>query len=153
MARLLQAWRERDRPIIHVQHLSTSPESPLFPGQPGCEFKDGVKPLNHEPIFQKSVNSAFIGTSLEAYLRENGIDSLVVGGLTTDHCVSTSTRMAANLGFTVFLVANGTATFDRTTYNGKSYTAEEIHDTALASLHNEFAIVVTTEDVLAAIQP
>ncbi|MEO1352715.1 MAG: cysteine hydrolase family protein [Cyanobacteria bacterium J06635_15] len=148
MARLLQIWRETERPVIHIQHLSVSPQSPLRADQPGCEFKSEVKPLSHEPIFQKTVNSAFIGTSLESHLRDNTIDSLVVVGLTTDHCVSTSTRMAANLGFRVFLVSDGTATFERTSYDGKHYTSEEIHATALASLHDEFAVIVDTDDII-----
>ncbi|MEM6437321.1 MAG: isochorismatase family protein, partial [Cyanobacteria bacterium P01_D01_bin.115] len=124
------------------------PQSPLRADQPGCEFKSEVKPLSHEPIFQKTVNSAFIGTSLESHLRDNAIYALVVVGLTTDHCVSTSTRMAANLGFKVFLVSDGTATFERTSYNGKHYTAEEIHGATLASLHNEFAVIVSANEVI-----
>jgi nicotinamidase-related amidase len=151
IARLLQIWRDRDRPIIHIQHVSVLPQSPLAPGQPGCEFKIEAKPLSHEPVFQKNVNSAFIGTSLESHLREQTIDTLVIVGLTTDHCVSTTTRMAANLGFKVFLVSDGTATFERTSYDQKHYTATEIHETALASLHNEFATVVNLDAIIAQI--
>lgn len=149
VAQLLKIWRTSDRPVIHVQHLSELPESPLRPHQIGCEFKPEAQPLNNEPIFQKTVNSAFIGTSLESYLRQKQIETLVIVGLTTDHCVSTSTRMAANLGFEVFLVSDGTATFERDSYNGKHYTAEEIHESELASLHNEFATVVSVSEVIA----
>ncbi|HEY9643725.1 MAG TPA: cysteine hydrolase family protein [Coleofasciculaceae cyanobacterium] len=149
IAQLLQFWRDRNRPVIHVQHLSVLPNSPLRPNQAGCEFKHEAQPLSHEPIFQKTVNSAFIGTSLEFYLKQKQIETLVIAGLTTDHCVSTSTRMAANLGFEVLLVSNGTATFDRVSYNGKHYTAEEIHESALASLHHEFATVVDVSEVIA----
>lgn len=152
MAELLQAWRDSDRPVIHVQHLSVSPQSPLRSGQRGCEFKAEVKPLNHEPIFQKNVNSAFIGTSLESYLKERDISSLVIVGLTTDHCVSTSTRMAANLGFQVFLVSDGTATFERTSHDGRHYSAEEIHEINLASLNKEFATIVSTKEVIAQLE-
>jgi nicotinamidase-related amidase len=148
MARLLRVWRESDRPIVHVQHLSVLPHSPLRPNQPGCAFKPEVQPLEHEPIFQKNVNSAFIGTSLESYLREQQITNLVIVGLTTDHCVSTSARMGANLGFQVIVVADGTATFERISYNQRHFTAEEIHETALASLHQEFAIVLPTDEVI-----
>lgn len=148
MASLLQLWREGDRPIVHIQHLSVLPHSPLRPGQPGCDFKPEVQPLEHEPIFQKNVNSAFIGTSLESYLREQQIHALVMVGLTTDHCVSTSARMAGNLGFQVFVVADGTATFERISYNQQHFTAEEIHETTLASLHQEFATVINTKDLI-----
>ena len=57
--------------------------------------------------------------------------------------------MAGNLGFKTYLVSDGTATFERKGPDGKLYTAEQIHDTALASLHEEFATVVDTQSVLA----
>src|ERR1043166_151802 len=72
IARLQAAWRKSGRPIIHVQHLSGEPQSPLRPGQPGVEIKDEVRPIAGEPVVQKSVNSAFIGTTLEADLRRRG---------------------------------------------------------------------------------
>ncbi|MEJ2747916.1 MAG: cysteine hydrolase family protein [Anaerolineae bacterium] len=99
IARLLAAWREQKRPLIHIRHNSTEPNSPFRPELPGNAFKDEVRPLPGEKQFTKTVNSAFIGTGLVEYLGEQGIASLVIVGLTTDHCVSTSVRMAANLGF------------------------------------------------------
>ena len=98
-----------------------------------------------EPLFTKNVNSAFIGTDLEDLLRKQGIEQLVVVGLTTNHCVSTSVRMAANLGFEVILISDATATFDRVGLNGEVFPATLVHETSLASLHEEFAIVLDTE--------
>jgi nicotinamidase-related amidase len=147
MARLLAAWRQTQRPIIHVRHCSTEPNSPLRPERPGNAFKDEVQPLPGEKQFSKTVNSAFIGTGLEAYLHEQAITDLVIAGLTTDHCVSTTTRMAANLGFAVTLVEDATATFDRE-YNGRFYTAAAIHQINLASLHGEFCTVRATDTIL-----
>ena len=149
MAQLLRGWRSSGRPVIHVQHLSSHPSSPLAPNKPGVAFKEAVLPIEGEPIFQKTVNSAFIGTALEAYLRERSLHTLVIVGLTTNHCVSTTTRMAGNLGFEAYLVADATATFDRTGHDGRRYAAEQVHDLALASLHGEFATVVETKDILA----
>jgi len=150
IAALLAAWRQARRPVIHVQHLSREPDSPLRASRPGSAFKPEAQPITGEPIFQKSVNSAFIGTELEAYLRSERIDTLVIVGLTTDHCVSTTTRMAANLGFTAVLVSDGTATFERSGPDGDHYGADQVHRLALASLHGEFATVCRTKDVLAA---
>ena len=150
IARLLGAWREAKRPILHVQHLSRNPASPLRPGQRGVEIKDAVKPLPGEAVITKRVNSAFIGTDLEERLRRAGIKNLVLTGLCTDHCVSTTARMAANLGFGAIVPADACATFDRTGHDGKAYRAEEIHQTALASLHGEFATVILSETLLEA---
>jgi nicotinamidase-related amidase len=97
------------------------------------------------------VNSAFIGTDLESYLREHGIDALTIVGLTTDHCVSTTARMAGNLGFEAYVVDDATATFDRSGPDGRMYGADEIHAISLASLHGEFATVLRTDQVLAAL--
>ncbi|MFG1496638.1 cysteine hydrolase family protein [Saccharospirillum sp. HFRX-1] len=149
MARLLSAWRERAWPVIHVRHDSVEPNSPLRPELPGNAIKPEVLPNEGEPLFTKSVNSAFIGTKLETHLREQGIAQLVIVGLTTDHCVSTSVRMAANLGFDVTLVSDGTATFERTAPDGTHFSAEQMHGVNLASLNGEFCRVLTTEAVLA----
>jgi nicotinamidase-related amidase len=148
MADLLAAWRAAGRPVIHVQHLSLEPQSPLREDRPGHAFKAEVTPLPGEPVFQKHVNSAFIGTDLEAHLRATGIEALVMVGLTTDHCVSTTARMAGNLGFTVTLVEDATATFERRGPDGAHYSADIMHRAALASLHGEFATVRTTREVL-----
>ncbi len=111
-------------------------------------MKDEARPLPDEAQFTKSVNSAFIGTGLDEYLRERRIAALVVVGLVTDHCVSTSVRMAANLGFNVTLVSDATATFGRQGPDGAFYPAEQVHRINLASLNGEFCELRTTEELL-----
>jgi nicotinamidase-related amidase len=106
VARLQRAWRSTGRPLIHVQHLSQLPDSPLRPHQPGCEIKDEVRPLPGERAVQKSVHSAFIGTDLEAELRRRDYTTLVITGIQTNICVSTTARMAGNLGFKTYVVSD-----------------------------------------------
>jgi nicotinamidase-related amidase len=142
---LLKIWRNNGLPIFHVQHCSTTPGSPLGETYAGNQFNELVAPMGGEPIIKKSVNSAFIGTDLQAQLDDAGITTLVIVGLTTDHCISTTTRMAGNLGYKTFLVADATATFNKKGLDGQYYPAELIHETALASLNSEFATVVTTD--------
>lgn len=149
IAALLEAWRRARWPVIHVQHMSLEPDSPLRPELPGNAFKPQALPIEGEPVFRKSVNSAFIGTPLEEHLRREGIRRLVVAGITTDHCVSSTVRMAGNLGFEVVVVEDATATFERTGADGVRYSAEQMHGAALASLHGEFAEVRCARDVLA----
>jgi nicotinamidase-related amidase len=149
IAALLAAWRRAGWPVLHVQHMSQEPGSPLRPEAPGNAFRPEAAPLAGEPLFQKTVNSAFIGTTLEEHLRHEGIGALVIAGLTTDHCVSTTARMAGNLGFEVVIVEDATATFERTGPDGVRYSAEQMHRLALASLHGEFGRVEPSGEVLA----
>lgn len=150
-SRLLAAWRERGWAVAHVRHLSTISSSPLTGA--GTAFMEEVAPLPAEVVFEKSVNSGFIGTGLEAHLRKLGVTKLVVAGLTTPHCVSTTTRMAANLGFDVTLAHDATAAFatnaDTSWMKGKPVDAETIHQAAIHHLHGEFATALSTDAILA----
>jgi len=152
IAELLDAWRSSHRPVIHLKHMSTDPDSPLRPDQPGNEFKVEMAPAPGERVIEKRVHSGFIGTTLEAELRATGYDTLVIVGLTTNHCVSTTARMAANLGFDTWVVSDATATFDRLGPDGIRYPAELVHAMALSDLHREFATIVDTESVLSVIE-
>lgn len=143
-SQLLILWRKNNLPIFHIKHCSSNPASLLNELNEGNEFNDLVKPIGQEPVIKKNVNSAFIGTGLQQQLMNLKITKLVIVGLTTDHCVSTTARMASNLGFDTYIVSDATATFNKTGLNGQNYSAELIHETALASLNVEFATVVTT---------
>jgi nicotinamidase-related amidase len=144
---LLAVWRKYKLPVFHVKHCSSNPNSLLNEANIGNEFKDIVFPIEGEKIIKKNVNSSFIGTDLKEQLDNNKITKLVIVGLTTDHCVSTTTRMAGNFGYETYLVSDATATFNKKGIDGQNYAANLIHETALASLNEEFATIVTTEFV------
>ena len=146
MARAIEGWRKRGAPLIHVRHES---EGLFGPGTGGAEFKPEAQPRAEEPVLTKNVNSAFIGTDLEERLRAEGTDTVAIVGLTTDHCVSTTVRMAANLGFETWLLEDATATYAREAPDGELIPAETMHRTAIASLHEEFAEVLGTDEALA----
>ena len=145
---ILNKWRELNLPIFHIVHSSKNPNSRFHESRPGFEIKDEVKPINGEPVIKKNVHSAFIGTDLKERLDKQGINSLVIIGMTTNHCVSTSTRMAGDFGFDTFLISDATATFDRIGINGELFSSEIIHQTTLANLNNDFAQVIDTKKLL-----
>ncbi|CAG0926431.1 nicotinamidase/pyrazinamidase [Thermoflexales bacterium] len=151
IAQLLAVWRATQRPIIHVRHMSREPHSPYRPQQPGNEFKPPVAPLPLERIVDKTTNSAFIGTTLEADLRAAGIDTLIITGVITNNSVEATARMAGNLGFNTIVVADATATFARPDFNGVLRSAEEVHALSLANLQDEYAAIRSTREVLAAL--
>jgi nicotinamidase-related amidase len=148
VAGLIAAWRRTGRPIHHIQHMSSTPAGTFVKGTPGFQFKPEAAPAPGEPIHVKHVNSAFIGTSLEEDLRLASTETLVIVGLTTPHCVSTTARMAGNLGFVTYVVEDATAAFERPALDGSMRSARDVHLTALSDISEEFATVVSTEQVL-----
>jgi nicotinamidase-related amidase len=152
VARLLAAWRSRGLPVIHVRHDSLEPQSTFRPGQSGHEFKPEAMPAPAELVVVKQANSAFIGTQLEATLRAEGRNTLVVVGVSTSNSVETTVRMGGNLGFDICLVADGTFTFAKQDWSGRRREAQEVHDMSLANLSGEYCRVVDTAWVLRAIE-
>jgi nicotinamidase-related amidase len=149
IAALLVAWRAFGRPVYHIRHDSTEPESHYRPGQPGHDFKPEALPVEDEPVIAKRTNSAFIGTDLEARLRASGIATLVITGVITNNSVEATVRMAGNLGFATFLVEDAAFTFGRKDWNGDWRSASEVHAMSLANLDGEYCKVTRTADVLA----
>lgn len=150
VSRLLVRWRSQGWPVWHVRHDSTHPNSHYRPGQPGHEFKSEVAPVSGEPVIAKQTNSAFIGTDLEERLRAGGHDTLVVAGVITNNSIEATVRMAGNLGFQTWLVADGCFTFARTDWNGTARSAEDVHAMSLANLDAEYCTVTTVNALLGA---
>ena len=149
IAQVLGTWRVNERPVIHVQHVSQEHASVFAPNSPGMALQEFARPVDGELLVQKRVNSAFIGTELDRILKERGATALVVVGFTTDHCVSSTVRMAANLGYRTIVVSDGTATFERRLSDNKPVRPEIIHRIHLLSLQGEFAEVLDADAVLA----
>jgi nicotinamidase-related amidase len=145
--KILKKWRTLDLPIIHVRHSSTNPESKLHKSRPGFEFNDYVIPLETEIVLTKEVNSAFIGTNLENILIKSHIDTLVIVGMTTNHCISTTVRMSGNLGFDTYLISDSTACYNTKGINGEIIDCNTIYNSALASLQEEFATVIDSKEL------
>ncbi len=152
-AHLLAHWRAQNGPVFHVRHLSTTKGSPLMAGTSGADFKPEVKPQGAEHVLEKNVNSAFIGTPLEMLLRQIQIAKIVICGLTTPHCVSTTARMGANIGFNVTLAHDACAAFQTNADmswqpDAAPMAPQDIHNAAIAHLHGEFVTARTTDTII-----
>ena len=143
MARLLGFWRDNGWPVVHVRDNSLDPDSPYAPGKPTHAFKPEVKPLDHETIVDKQSANAFVGTDLMAVLEEHGSAELVMAGVHLQHCVETTVRMAASLGFLVLVPEDCVVAVAETDASGRRWSADEVHALTLAVLDGNHAKVVT----------
>jgi nicotinamidase-related amidase len=150
---LLRAFRREGARIIHVRHASRHANSVFCSDRPGFLPIAACAEQAGESVIVKQVNSAFIGTDLEERLRRSGIQTVVIAGASTNHCVETTARMAGNLGFDTRLARDATFAFDRTGPDGETHRADDIHQMTLANLAGEFAAIATTAEIVAALAP
>ncbi|WP_064092146.1 cysteine hydrolase family protein [Rossellomorea aquimaris] len=145
---LLSFWREKAWPIVHVQHSSTKMDSLLHSSSNGFKFLNDFLPLRNEKHIIKHVNSAFIDTDLDLYFKKEKFLTLVIIGFTTNHCVSSTARMGANLGYEIIIPCDATACFETKSFDSSLFSAEIVHNLSLANLHNEFATIQSTQQIL-----
>jgi nicotinamidase-related amidase len=145
---LLAHWRNMGWPIIHVRHASKNQASPLHASHAGHAFRPGFEPRAGETEILKSVNSAFIGTNLSEQIEELWLRPLVMFGVSGDMCVSTTARMAANLGYDVTAVSDACWCFDLPGPNGSLLRAEDVLAVHMATLAFEFCAVKKTSEIL-----
>lgn len=148
IALLLEYWRRAGWPVAHVRHGSKFADSPYHPDSAYFGFKPQVVPVGEEAVFTKSENCAFIGTTLESWLNEQGISEVVICGVLTNNSVDTTVRVAAGLGYRVLVPHDATAAFPLQRLDGKFVPAEDVHWIFLSNLHGEYAQVVTAKSLL-----
>lgn len=144
---LLATWRAAKRPIIHVRHDSVQPGSTLAPGTCGNAFRPGFEPQPGEPLVKKTVNAAFIGTDLDLRLKRLSAKHVVVFGISTDMCVSTTVRTGANMGWDMILVPDACDCFDLPDGEGSTIPAEEVQRAHVATLGFEFCRTFSTSEL------
>lgn len=146
---LLAAFRGRDLPVIHVQHVSTRSGATFFvPGTPGVEIHPGVAPRDGETVVRKHFPNSFRDTPLLQHLRERQITRLVIAGMMTHMCIDTTVRAAADLGFECVLAHDACAT-RALSFDGVTVAAESVQAAFLAALNGLFAKLQTVDDVCA----
>ena len=147
IGRLLERFRSAGGKTVHIHHHSHQQGSPFTAGLPGAVVQEFAAPAPGEAVYIKHVNSSFIGTSLEADLRRDGIEHLVLCGATANQCVETTARMAGNLGFDTLYVADGVWAYGSTGPDGREHSAEDVLSITIRNLHGEFATVLSTDEV------
>lgn len=116
----------------------------LVRGEYGNDLIDELQPMAGEPVIDKPGYSAFTHTDLELLLRSRGIGRLILTGVTTEVCVSSTLRHAVDLGFGCLTVADAC---------GSAHPA--LHAAALSMIGVEgglFGEVITTDALLALLE-
>ncbi|CAG0975808.1 nicotinamidase/pyrazinamidase [Rhodocyclaceae bacterium] len=148
-ARLLDRWRARHLPVIHVQHLSVRPGAPfLIPGTTGADIHVDVVPLPDEIVVTKNFPNSFRDTPLLERLRAVDADSLVIAGMMTHMCIDSTVRAAFDLGFRCVLAQDACATRNLR-LDGADVPAAQVHTAFVAALNGLFAEARLTAAILA----
>lgn len=150
---LLEAFRARGWPVVHVLHLAPGQAAPSpDSGDPGYRAHPDVMPRPGEPVIGKREANAFRDTELLATLRRLGTTRLVIAGMQTHMCVEAATRAATDLGFRVTVVHDACATRPLA-FEGVEVPAAQVHAAALAAMASAYAKVVSTRALLDALPP
>lgn len=146
---LLRAFRQRELPVVHIQHISTRPGAAFFlPDTVGVQIHESVAPAAGEPVFQKHFPNSFRDTPLLEHLRAHQISQLVIAGMMTQMCIDTTVRAAADLGFPCILAHDACAARDLS-FGGVAVSAENVHRAFIAALNGLFARVLSVEEICA----
>jgi nicotinamidase-related amidase len=146
-ARLLATARQNATPVIHVAQKGGA--GGLFDRAAARgQIVSDLSPLAEETVVEKGLPNAFAGTDLQALLTANGRKDLILVGLMTHMCVSSTARAALDLGYRVTIDATGCASRGLPDGRGGMIPAETIHEVALVELSDRFAIVSRNTDEL-----
>lgn len=150
IAALLDGFRARGLPVIHVHHAEADPASSMHPGAAGHAPQPGAAPKPGEPVFQKSLSSAFSVPALAAHLKAQGIDRLVIAGGEGPLCISSTVRSAHDAGLQVMLAADAVITLPAFGPGETQIPAAQVQAVELAALANfaRLAPVATILDEL-----
>jgi nicotinamidase-related amidase len=132
-------------PIVVIQHGTESPEAKAFvKGSRGWKLKGEVEVRKRAVVIEKTMPGSFTGTNLEAWLKENGVDTVTIAGYMTQMCCDTTARQAVHLGYQVEFLSDATGTLDLHNAAG-SVSAEELQRAILVTQQARFSKVLDTQ--------
>ena len=144
-AGVLEAFRQQQRPVYHIQHVSTRPGATFFvAGTEGMKTHESVAPVAGESLIQKNFPNSFRDTSLLETLRGDAVEHLVICGAMTHMCIDATTRAAFDHGFSCTVLSDACATRDLL-FEGETVSAKDVHAAFMAALAVPYASVVTAE--------
>lgn len=147
--RLQDCFRDNQFEVIHIRIQSITSDGRdrshehkvlglhAAPGSRAAEFLPGVVPQDDEIVINKTASGVFTATHLEYILRNLCVSEVYIAGVYTNECISSAVRSASDLGFFVYLIADGTAAI-----------TDGLHEAALMTIRDRYAKVVDTEDVI-----
>lgn len=142
----LQAFRDKKRTIIHVQHISTQPDASfMLPCTKGAEFFETVQPLKNETIIKKHYPNSFKDTQLLNHLIKNQINHLLICGMSTHLSIDATVRAAHDLGFSC-TVLHDACTAHSLEFNHNPISAQQVHHAFMAALQYGYAAITNTDD-------
>jgi nicotinamidase-related amidase len=145
--RVLETFRAAGEPVVHLKHIWDAPDAEFMrPGTDGIEIHPLVAPADGEQVIEKTEPNGFIGTELEASLRDRGIDSLVVAGMMSSMCVDATVRAAVDLGFKATVVHDACAAPDLS-YEGMQIPGLSVHGAFMAALADGYATLAASRDL------
>ena len=148
---LIQAFRNKDRPIVFTKHIHPKGSDPgimgkwwsdvMWEGSHYLDIHHGIELLTGDKVIQKDRFDAFLNTDMEEFLRSKDVTQIVITGVMTNLCCETTARTAFCRDFEVFFVHDSTAA-----------ASEEHHNSALRNLAYGFAVLASADEVLKALE-
>ncbi|HWD32767.1 MAG TPA: isochorismatase family protein [Pseudomonas sp.] len=147
--RLLYHWRSNGWPVLHIKHDEQTPTSSYYVHGPWNGIKKDVAPIKGEAVILKQENCAFIGTELEAVLKGMQVKRLVLTGVVIHNSIDATVRAGKALGYSIILPSDATTAVPVVGAQGKSWDASTVHELTLAILGDEYADVMSSDEVVA----
>jgi len=147
--KLLATFRDKDRPVFHVRHLSVGEGATFFvPGTAGAEIHACVQPLPDEIVLEKNFPNSFRETGLADILKKEKVSNLVICGAMSHMCIDGTTRAAADMGFACTVIHDACAT-KSLEFGDLTIPAPEVHGAFMAALGAAYAKVISLDEFLA----
>ena len=140
---LIDAYRAANLPVAFFLH--TDSDEGFATDHPEFKLMDFIKPRKDEPVFIKNTRNCFTSTPLQPYLLEKGVRRIAIVGIQMEQCCETTARVAADFGYAVDFVTEGTMTFPIPNWDapGEELGVEAIRERTEYTLRRRFARIVT----------